>query len=134
MRTHVLRSLAIFVGFLWRVGLLPPTNEVCEGYDFTPVCHSVHRGCLGPGPGGRLVGLVGGCLYPDTRGRLGVWWGGCPGTHLGEGMSRPRPRGSRPSPGGGCIPACTEADTPQQTATAAGGTHPTGMHCCSLCN
>ena len=23
---------------------LPPTNEVCEGYVFTPVCHSVHGG------------------------------------------------------------------------------------------
>ena len=23
---------------------LPPANEVCEGYVFTPVCHSVHRG------------------------------------------------------------------------------------------
>ena len=30
----------------------------------------------------------------------------------------------------GCIPACTEADTPQQTTTAAGGTHPTGIHSC----
>ena len=28
--------------------LLPLANEVCEGYVFTPVCHSVHRGgvCL----------------------------------------------------------------------------------------
>ena len=58
-----------------------------------------------------------------------------------EGVSRPRPRGdvggfgsgrgvSRPT-SGGCIPACTEADVPQHTATAAGGTHPTGMHSCS---
>ena len=31
---------------------------------------------------------------------------------------------------GVCNPACTEADTPQQTATAAVGTHPTGMHSC----
>ena len=52
---------------------------------------------------------------------------------------------SRPTPGGGLqahtqggfqahtrrgIPACTEADTPRQTATAACGTHPTGMHSC----
>ena len=38
---------------------------------------------------------------------------------------------SRPTPGGrgrGCIPACNEADTPQQIATAASGTYPTGMH------
>ena len=40
---------------------------------------------------------------------------------LARGVSRPTPRGS--------IPACTEADPPP-TATAAGGTHPTGMHSC----
>ena len=40
---------------------------------------------------------------------------------------------SRPTPGGGCIPACTEAYSPAPwTATAAGGTHPTGMHSCNL--
>ena len=39
--------------------------------------------------------------------------------------------GGCPGPGpGGCILTCTEADTPQQTATAADGTHPTGMHSC----
>ena len=36
-----------------------------------------------------------------------------------------------PGPGGVCI--CTEADTPtKRTATAADGTHPTGMHSCSI--
>ena len=31
----------------WNVFLLPSTNKVCEGYVFTCVCHSVHRGvCL----------------------------------------------------------------------------------------
>ena len=51
-------------------------------------------------------------------------------------MSRPIPRGKfRGLAGGclgpgGCIPACTEASTPQPTATAADGTHPTGMHSC----
>ena len=25
------------------MGFLPPTNEVCEGYVFTYVCHSIHR-------------------------------------------------------------------------------------------
>ena len=28
--------------------LLPPTNKVCEGYVFTPVCHSVHGGSVCP--------------------------------------------------------------------------------------
>ena len=37
---------------------------------------------------------------------------------------------SRPTLRGVCIPACTEADPSQQTAIAAGGTHPTGMHSC----
>ena len=27
----------------WKACLLPPANEVCEGYVFTRVCHSVHR-------------------------------------------------------------------------------------------
>ena len=82
------------------------------------VSHSVHRGVSSTGPGGCLPGgvsrpgpgrLPGGCPGPG--------WGGCPGP-------------------GGCIPRCTEADTPppQQTATAADGTHPTGMHSCSNIN
>ena len=55
------------------------------------------------------------------------------------GVSGPGGRGSAP---GGClvlggawsweggIPACTEADPPGEMATAADGTHPTGMHSC----
>ena len=81
---------------------LPSANEVCEGYVFTCVCHSLHRAVSRP----RLRGCH------------------------GLGVSRPRPRGSRPrarsNPGSGadrgvqaqapggvcvCIPACTEADT-----------------------
>ena len=46
---------------------------------------------------------------------------------------------SRLTPGGGCIPACTEADTLRSLGAVhagrysqqAGGTHPTGMHSCS---
>ena len=91
-------------------------------------------GSPGPHPGGRLRGLARrGSSGPHPGGRLGVWLGGSMPTP--EGVSRPIPRGGGspgPHPGGGCIPACTEADTPrpQQTATAAGGTHPTGMHSC----
>ena len=78
---------------------------------------SVHKGL--PGPGGCLVGgcLVrgggawsqgGGCLVPGVPGPGGAWSGG-----VG-------------------IPACTEADQPPgETATAADGTHPTGMHSCT---
>ena len=51
--------------------------------------------------------------------------GGSPGPHC-RGMSPgPHPGGSQgPAPGG-----CTDAD-PRWTATAADGTHPTGMHSC----
>ena len=91
------------LGLPWKHSLLPPANEVCEGYVFTRVCHSVHRGVSRPRP----------------RVEVGaVWLGGCPGPHPG-------------GPGGrGCIPACTETDIPQQTATAAGRMHPTAMHSC----
>ena len=48
---------------------LPPGNEVCEGYVFTRVCHSVHSGgCLDLHPRGRLWGLVGGCPGPHLGG------------------------------------------------------------------
>ena len=103
---------------------LPSANEVCEGYVFTPVILSTGGGgCLGPGPEGVCPG---GCPGPGPE---SVCLGeGCPG--LGLGGSRPRGCPG-PGPGGVCIPACTEADTPpQQTATAADGTHPTGMHSC----
>ena len=35
----------------YRVGVI---TEVCEGYVFIPVCHSVQGGCLGPHPGGEV--------------------------------------------------------------------------------
>ena len=69
------------------------------------------RGSPGPYPGG----LSGGVSRPIPRGKVGGLAGGA----------------GSPGPGGGCIPACTEADTPsppQQKATAADGTYPTGMH------
>ena len=89
------------------------------------VNHSVHRGVVSqhalqisrPTPRGEVEesGLGGGSPGPHPGGKLrGLAWGV-----------------SRPTPGGVCIPACTEADPPpQQMATAAGGTHPTGIHSC----
>ena len=61
---------------------------------------SGQRGSPGPYPGG---------LQAHTQGGLHAHTGGGGGVH---------------------IPACTEADTPPWTATATGGTHPTGMHSC----
>ena len=74
------------------------------------VSHSVHRrGCLGPCP--RAGGLP--RRGPGPGPGPGPGGGGCPG----------------PGPAAVCIPACTEADIPpRQTANAADGTHPTGMH------
>ena len=64
---------------------------------------------------------TGGCLQAHTQGEVeGSVLGRSPGPHL-EGVQAQTWR---------CIPACTEADIPQQTATAVGGTHPTGMHSC----
>ena len=64
--------------------------------------------------------------------------------HTGGGVPDPHPGGlqaqpcgvSRPTQGWMVgIPACTVESTPlQQTATAAGGMHPTGMHSCSHFN
>ena len=92
--------------------LLPSPTKL-RGYVFTGVCLST---------GGLFPGVCAwsrredcswgrGCLVP------GVCSGGVPG-----------PGGSAPRRVG--IPACTEADPPGETATAADGTHPTGMHSC----
>ena len=53
-----------------------------------------------------------GCLGPHPGGRLG-----------GSGWEG----GFRPTPGDGGVSQHALRQTPQQTATAAGGTHPTGM-------
>ena len=50
--------------------------------------------------------------------------GGSSGTHVGEGVSRPTP--------GGVSQHALRQTPPQQTTTAAGGTHPTGMHSCFI--
>ena len=97
-------------------------------------------GSPGLHPGGSWGVRPGEVSRPIPRGgSWGVW----------SGVSRPTPgRVSRPTPGGclqahtwgglqadtqGSIPGCTEADSPhEQMATAAGGTHPSGMHSCLL--
>ena len=115
----------------WNAFLLPPTNEVCGKVIFSQACvmNSVQRGdawsqggawsCGVPGPGGMpgprgcLVpgeGLVpGGCLI---QGGEGAWSGGC------------LVWGRMPGQGG------RKGGEPPGMATAAGGTHPTGMHSC----
>ena len=97
-------------------------NEVCEGYVFTCVCLStggwypsmpcrslgvcVSQHALQvsrPTPKGELEASGWGVSRSTPRGG-GEW--GAPGPHLG-GVSRP-------TPGGGAIPACTEIDPPPQ--------------------
>ena len=78
-------------------GFLPPANEACEGYVFTRICHSVHRGrgAPGPHPVGRLRGLAGGSPGPHPRGRLrGLPQGVCrPTTGMGGGLQAHTRRG-----------------------------------------
>ena len=116
---------------------LPPAKEVWGKVIFSEACvkNSVHwgGGAL-PGPG---VGVCvcseggawsGGVCVPSPGGAWsgvawsgGAWSGGC----LLQGG--PGPGGSCSQ--GGCSPGVPGGDLPG-TATAAGGTHPTGMHSC----
>ena len=41
---------------------LPPANVVCEGYVFTPVCHSVHGGGMRGCSGGACMVARGACM------------------------------------------------------------------------
>ena len=69
-----------------------------------PACLAVLGGCPGPHPGGKLRGLARGGLQAHTQGGLQAHtWEGLQ-AHTWWGVYRPTP--------GGCIPACTEADTP----------------------
>ena len=124
--------------------LLPPANEVCEGYVFTRVCHSVHKGggvvsqhalqwyhsmpcSRSPGEGG------GGYLSMPCRSLGWVSWptprGGVEGSGQ-RGVSRPTPRRVSRATLGGSQHAQRQTPPPPWTATAVGGMHPTGMHSC----
>ena len=88
-----------------------------KGNVFTSVCPEfcpqggVQAQARGVSAQGVQAQALGGCLGPGP--------GGCPDP--GCGVSRPRSKGV-------CIPACTEADTPQQMSTVVDGAQPTGMH------
>ena len=108
----------------WNAFLLPPAMKLGQGYVFTGVCHSVNRGdvCLSapgihpPGPG----------TPPKTR-------------YTPQDQVQPPRPGTPPKtrynpqdqvhpPRPGAPPPKTRYTPP--TTTAAGGTHPTGMHSC----
>ena len=64
---------------------LPPANEVCEGYVFTPVCQSF---CFQAGVGGGACGIQA-CLAGGIPGCLGgLTVGEGPGPHLGGCVSQ----------------------------------------------
>ena len=90
--------------------MLLPATKLGQGSIFTAVCDSDHR-VDAPGPGGTWI----------REG--GAWSGGagCRGCLVPEGPG---------SGGGGLVlrEGCL-VETPRM-ATAAGGTHPTGMHSC----
>ena len=108
----------ILIKNIW-AEVLPPANEVCEGYVFTRVCLSTGGvgipACLAgfqPTPKGEVEGSgLGWDLQAHTQGGLQV--------HTQGGVSQYALR-----------------QTPPPTATAAGGTHPSGMHSChhSFCS
>ena len=89
--------------------LLPSATSLRQGNVFTSVCHSVHRGCLGGHPPRADTSL--GRQPPGQTHRVD--------TPLGR-----QPPGQTPLPG--------QTLLAQQTATAADGTHPTGMHSCLM--
>ena len=103
----------------WNAILLPPTTKLGQGYVFTHVCDSVHRGVLSQHA---LQQVSRGVCYSSIHCR---WYPSMP-------CSRP-PKGGSCS-GGGLLPGgCSGGglvETPPGTATAVGGTHPTGMHSC----
>ena len=104
-------NLSVGVDFDTSLEFLPPANEVCEGYVFTPVCHSVHRravclsACWDTPPGSRHP------LGADTP-----WSRHYPGADTPQ--SRHPPRAD--------IPPC--AVHAGRYGQQAGGMHPTGMH------
>ena len=89
-----------------------------------------------PHPRRKLRGLAWGGLLAHTQGGS---WGFWPGV-----VSRPTPRGGlqahtqggSPGPHLGVSQHALRQTSPQQMATPAGSTHPTGMHSCSMegCN
>ena len=94
-----------------------PQTKVREGNVFTPVCHSVHRGCL-PLPLG--LGL---CVsVSGSRGVCTPLWADTP---LGKHLHGQTPPGQTPTP----PPENTACDVREMTIEA-GATHPTGMHSC----
>ena len=93
---------------------LPPATKLGQGNIFRSMCQEF---CSGGGlqanthQGGCGVWLVG-SPGPHPRGKLGVWLGGLQAHTPGGGWESGRGGLQVHTPG--CIPACTEADTPSR--------------------
>ena len=59
--------------WLAEILLLPPSNEVYEGYVFTPVCHSVHRGKVCVRGGACIQGVLHPAGIRQTSPPLRYW-------------------------------------------------------------
>ena len=105
---------------------LPPATKLGQGYVFTRVCDSVHRGdvpaCIAGGIPACLAGL-----QATPRGEVeGSGLGGSPDPHLGgfqahtQGVSRPTPRGNLQAHTWGGLQAHTQGEG-FQTQTWGGG-------------
>ena len=93
------------VSVLW--SLLPSATKLWQGNVFTPVCHSVYGGCLPQ------------CMLGYTPHQTPLLGQTTPSRHTLLGRQPPlgrHPLGRHPPP----------------AVTAADGTHPTGMHSCSV--
>ena len=107
---------------------LPPATKLRQGYVFTRACDSVHRGggipaCIAGGIPACLAGL-----HAHTQGgSWGVWPRGV--FRSTWGVLRPTPEGALQAQTPG-VSQHTLRQTLPPTATAAGLTHPTGMHSC----
>ena len=104
---------------------LPPANEVCEGYVFTRVCHSVHKAGSAPVHAEMHTHPPGPEADPPWDQRQTPW------------DQRQAPPSSQ-VPEAGTPPHRTRGRHPPGTVRAgkygqqAGGTHPTGMYSCFL--
>ena len=100
------RVVRILLGCILVIYYCP--KQSCEGYVFTGVCLST----------------VGGCLLPGS-----TWSQGGVCSQRGRGVCSQRGRGVC-SRGVVSQHALRQTPPPRETATAADGTHPTGMHSC----
>ena len=110
---------------------LPPANEVWSKVILSVACvkNSVHSmPCRFPGQNQRESLRGQGVSRPTTRG------GGSPGPHSGGGVLQAHTWGAGGSPGplleGLVYPSMQTPPPFWLTATASGGTHPTGIHSC----